>query len=328
MANIGYIEKGAQQLVAAATPAFPPAAAIGTALTYMLSACKQVSADYDVVNAFFEDMNAFLQRITILESRLPKYPAYRNCLMDVFTAILKMCGFATKYIELGRLKKWVINMIKGEDSDLGGARKSMDTSLSRLQSATEYAILGNTEENNRMTVELQQNQELQTEMIENQTKMLEEVLEHQQSVKNDLKNIQKLLVMFDQQHRDDQPKKASKAATKNKPATSHRIRSYFDDTINPSHEYHNVKERLLPDTCQWLFEQEEWSWFTGLDLAKRDEDAPATGTQTPAKPEQNGKYHNISRCLTKLEPTAATSFKTVRVEKSLHSSEMSADLST
>lgn len=35
--NLGYIEKGAQQLVAAATPAFPPAAAIGTALTYMLS---------------------------------------------------------------------------------------------------------------------------------------------------------------------------------------------------------------------------------------------------------------------------------------------------
>lgn len=37
MANLGYIEQGAQQLIAAATPAFPPAAAIGTALTYMLS---------------------------------------------------------------------------------------------------------------------------------------------------------------------------------------------------------------------------------------------------------------------------------------------------
>lgn len=36
MANIDYIQQGAQQLVAAATPAFPPAAAIGTALTYML----------------------------------------------------------------------------------------------------------------------------------------------------------------------------------------------------------------------------------------------------------------------------------------------------
>ena len=36
-ANLDYIEKGAQQLIAAATPAFPPAAAIGTALTYMLN---------------------------------------------------------------------------------------------------------------------------------------------------------------------------------------------------------------------------------------------------------------------------------------------------
>lgn len=36
MANLDYIETGAQQLIAAATPAFPPAAAIGTALTYLL----------------------------------------------------------------------------------------------------------------------------------------------------------------------------------------------------------------------------------------------------------------------------------------------------
>jgi hypothetical protein len=34
--NLDYIEKGAQQLISAATPAFPPAAAIGTAITFML----------------------------------------------------------------------------------------------------------------------------------------------------------------------------------------------------------------------------------------------------------------------------------------------------
>jgi len=35
-ANVGYIEAGAQQIAAAATPAFPPAAAIMTAFTYLL----------------------------------------------------------------------------------------------------------------------------------------------------------------------------------------------------------------------------------------------------------------------------------------------------
>ena len=34
--NLGYIEAGAKQLVTAATPAFPPAAAIGTAFNYLL----------------------------------------------------------------------------------------------------------------------------------------------------------------------------------------------------------------------------------------------------------------------------------------------------
>lgn len=35
--GIWLIEAGMQQVVAAATPAFPPAAAVGTALTYMLT---------------------------------------------------------------------------------------------------------------------------------------------------------------------------------------------------------------------------------------------------------------------------------------------------
>lgn len=120
--NLEYIMKGAQQLAAAAAPVFPPAIAIGTAFTYMLGvrmfipvepitvlmrlqACQQVSADYQVITSFFEDMGSFLQRITILESRLPRSPPYRNCLMDVFTSLLEMCGYATMYIEHGRFSE-------------------------------------------------------------------------------------------------------------------------------------------------------------------------------------------------------------------------------
>ncbi|KAF3801822.1 hypothetical protein GCG54_00015042 [Colletotrichum gloeosporioides] len=148
-ANLDYIEKGAQQLVAAAVPTFPPAAAIGTAVTFMLS----VSADYDIVMVFFEDMNSFLQRIVILETRLPKYNAYQNCLMDVFMSFLTMCGFAHKYIEVGRFKNWISHLIQGEDSELGGARKKMDLRIQRLQEATKFAILGNTEEIQKMTLD-------------------------------------------------------------------------------------------------------------------------------------------------------------------------------
>jgi len=55
-----------------------------------------------MVACFFEDSNSFLERIVILEGRLPKQKAYQNCLLEVFAAFLKMAAFSHKYIELGR----------------------------------------------------------------------------------------------------------------------------------------------------------------------------------------------------------------------------------
>ncbi|KAF4890773.1 hypothetical protein CGCVW01_v014359 [Colletotrichum viniferum] len=61
---------------------------------------------------FFEDMNSFLQRIVILETKLPKYNAYQNCLMDVLTSFLAMCGFAHRYIELGRFSNMSMSVVR------------------------------------------------------------------------------------------------------------------------------------------------------------------------------------------------------------------------
>jgi tetratricopeptide (TPR) repeat protein len=245
-------------------------------------ACKQVSADYDVVTAFFEDMNAFLQRITILESRLPNYPAYRNCLMDVFTSVLEMCGFATKYIQLKRFKKWILNMLRGEDSELAGARKGMDTKMSRLQSATEYAILGNTEKLQTMSAELKENEEMQTRMLEEQSKMLTTVIESQENVRNDLKDIRKLLSVFQEQRKEESHGGKQKGAM-GKPPTSNRVRSFFWDLIDPAHEHHNLKESLIPEMSTWVFEEEEWDAWVAQDKEKETSKllyiagAPGTG---------------------------------------------------
>lgn len=43
ISNMDFVEQGTQQLVSAATPAFPPAAAIGTALTMMLGVSTSCS---------------------------------------------------------------------------------------------------------------------------------------------------------------------------------------------------------------------------------------------------------------------------------------------
>jgi hypothetical protein len=157
-------------------------------------------------------------------------------------------------------------MVRGEDGDLGGARKKMDTSLSRLQSATEYAILGNTEELQRMNSDLQQNQDLQTRMMEDQTKMLESVLQSQDGVRSDLQNIQKLLVMFEERRGEDASKgrTAPKASgSSKKPPTSNQVRSFFLETLNPIHEYLYVKESFISETCTWIFDEPLWaSWLS------------------------------------------------------------------
>lgn len=105
--SIDLIDAGSKQLVAAASASFPPAVVIGTALSFVLSAFKSQKADFDVVANFFEDMNNFLHRVTIIEERVPKQRAYQNALMDVFTALLALCAIARKYIFKGKFSMYI-----------------------------------------------------------------------------------------------------------------------------------------------------------------------------------------------------------------------------
>ncbi|KAK5992087.1 hypothetical protein PT974_05485 [Cladobotryum mycophilum] len=264
--NIDYLQKGMQQLTSAAAPAFPPAAAIGTAITYLLTA---ISADYDVIIVFFDDMNSFLERVVILETRLPTHRAYQNCLMDVFTSFLTVCGFAHKYIELGRFKKWISNLLVGEDSDLGGARKKMDKKLARLQNATEFAILGNSEELKKMNGELAVNQESHMRMLEAQKEVMDSIHQDTESIRNDMA---KLLKAFNDQNvkREQQHKGKLSTQDSSKPASANRIRNSLPTIEGEGHEYRILKETLVSDTCSWLFSEPLWeTWIKQDDVTVR-----------------------------------------------------------
>ncbi|KAF9768835.1 hypothetical protein IL306_013811 [Fusarium sp. DS 682] len=256
-ANLDLVEKGANQVIAAAAPAFPPAAAIGTALTYMLQACRSVSVDYDIVIVFFEDMNSFLGRITILEKRLPQQKAYQNCLMEVFTSLLTMCGFAHKYIELGRFKKWISNLFKGDDGELSGARAKMNKNLDHLQQATEFAILGNTEETLAMTSQLDENQRSHTEMLERVGHTIDTIHENTENIRGD---IAKILKLFGGQKKAETTEKPQA----NKPTSANSIRNAMPIVFNDNHEYQALKETLLPDSCGWVFSEPEWEEWLKL----------------------------------------------------------------
>ncbi|RGP81412.1 nacht and tpr domain-containing [Fusarium longipes] len=239
--NLDYIEKGAQQLISAATPAFPPAAAIGTAITFMLG------------------------RIVILETRLPGHKAYQNCLMDVFTSFLTTCGYAHKYIELGRFKKWISNLLQGGDSDLSGARKTMDVKLTRLQNATEFAILGNTEDLKKMNSELQQNSDIHTAMLQDQKEVMSSIHETTETIRNDMA---KLLKAFDSQKKESSAKSKAKPSNfkNNKSDSANRVRNLFIEIEGEDHEYYVLKDTIIPDTCNWVFDEPQWEeWHTHED---------------------------------------------------------------
>jgi hypothetical protein len=70
-----------------------------------IQASKNVSDDYDQVAAFFDIMGSMMERLSLLETKLPSAKNYRTILMRVFTSLMGLCGTATSYIAQGRFSK-------------------------------------------------------------------------------------------------------------------------------------------------------------------------------------------------------------------------------
>jgi Cdc6-like AAA superfamily ATPase len=162
-------------------------------------------------------------------------------------------------------------LIGGEDGDLGGARKKMDKDLTRLQNATEFAILGNSEELKKMNGELQVNQAAHTRMLEEQKEIMFSISQDTENIRTD---VAKLLKAFTEQNAKHDHKGKPSTQDAGKPATASRVRNAMPDVEGEGHEYKILKETLIPDTCTWVFSQPEWeAWM------KRDE-----GDTTALKP--------------------------------------------
>lgn len=272
MTNISLVEMGTQKLLAAATPAFPPAAAIGTALTFVLNACKGQSADYDMITSFFGEMNNFLQRVTILEDRLPEYGAYQTCLMDVFTAFLRMCAFATKFISKGRLKTWFVTSFTGQDPDLSSSRNQLTKKLGILESATQFAILANTEGLRGgqqglqiMQVELRENQVKQYRLEQEQTELLHAIQQNQTDVQdsmNALRTDLQAITALMKQKETSLPGSTNEIIAQGQ----NSIRAAIRPNAENDTRLRKIRETRVSGTGEWLFEKSSWkSWLTTQD---------------------------------------------------------------
>ncbi|SPO01191.1 uncharacterized protein DNG_03938 [Cephalotrichum gorgonifer] len=139
----------ATHIANAASAAFPPSAAILTAFNYVMNASNAVSQDYDMIISFFDIMHSFLERISMLESRMPGEWQFRRFLINVFSAMMTLSAIARKCRLKGRLNKWAKALIDGSDPKLKGAFDSLHMHLQRFESAVMLTTLKHTLDSGR-----------------------------------------------------------------------------------------------------------------------------------------------------------------------------------
>jgi hypothetical protein len=277
--NADLILSGAKCIADAASPAFPPSAAILTALTYVMKASQDVSKDYDKIVGFFEELQTFLERISILEEKLPTVKAYRSHVLRVFSAIMKMLGLATKATTEGRMKRFGKTMLRGgTDDELSGATGALDTAMKRLESATANAILAGVEDIKRDNVEIKGTvvtivglaRDISTNLAEmNSTSRGTAQSMQSQAHQNFLRLSAQIEQMREERWRSlAQPtgstptEKKIKAARK--PTSLNVVKRFFSSRDESSRRDEEFAFSLVEGTAQWLFNREEFiSWKEG-----------------------------------------------------------------
>jgi Cdc6-like AAA superfamily ATPase len=184
----------------------------------------------------------------------------------------------------------------GQDSELGGARKDMDKKLENLQNATETAILGNTEELKKMNDELKENQDFHTQMLQEQKQVLGAIQDTTERISTD---VQKLILAFEE-HKRERAQEVRKKPLVNdqmKAPLARQIRAILPNVESELHEYHILKETLVPETGNWIFEDPCWEqWLKQDDAAK----IPLAITGQPG----TGKSHLATIMFDKLQKQA------------------------
>lgn len=175
--NADIIQGAAKHVADAASAAFPPSSALLTAFTYVMNASKHVSDDYDMIEGFFGIMQSFLQRLSLLESKIPPQKAFQVFVINVFSSLLRLSGLARSYCAKGRLLKWAKALVDGKDPDLNAAYGKLNENLQRLESATIIQTLRTTIEISEESKSINQNVRLLEGKLDRNTAMTIQTLE-------------------------------------------------------------------------------------------------------------------------------------------------------
>ena len=72
---------------------------------------KSVSADYDKLAEFFDDVQRYLSRLKVLEG-LKLDPELEKAVTEVLASVLVLCGVCSKYMKMPRMSKHIFQFIE------------------------------------------------------------------------------------------------------------------------------------------------------------------------------------------------------------------------
>ncbi|KKZ68736.1 hypothetical protein EMCG_05645 [[Emmonsia] crescens] len=268
--NVNFLQS-LQFVVDGAALAYPPTIAISSAFFHFLQVTKHVSSDYDKIVDFFDSMKTFLERLSIIQGKLPSIPAYKSHVMRVFSAMLSVCGIATTYIKKGRWKKWARGFIDGgADENLGTAKTAMEKSLAELESASLAVILATTQDLKQNTKDIVMKTEridISSQRIDTRTERIEVSILAQRDKFHEMSaNFEKLLKSQRKEARKMQlydPGKAADATTR-KHVAFNSVKLYFETNIDPAWQARDIEYSFVKGSARWVLEEEAYqTWREG-----------------------------------------------------------------
>jgi hypothetical protein len=278
--SLRFVSVVGDNVVAAASTAFPLAGAIWTVVTFAIKACQAQSEDYDQLLALIGETGNLLKTIKIIETTLPDCESYTKFITEALTAIIGVFAVQTKMMLMKRPLVFLHILVQGGgDSDLTDVYAGVTRALTHLSGANQMMAIKNTEDIKTLVAQLGGDvsfyHENIMEKLANQANGIEMsyrailvnklgVEANQQGIEANHQLLAQMLKMM-QSERPEKPKQIKNAeeSESNARVPVNRVNTYLEIHKDPELMRSNLARSYVPESVAWLFETQRYQdWLS------------------------------------------------------------------
>jgi hypothetical protein len=276
--NLEYVQAIGDQVIDAATAAFPASGAIWTVVTFAIKACQKMSADYDQLLTLIGESGNFLKTLQIIEENVPNVQRYAEFVTEALTSLMMVFAVQTRFMIDGRaLQFW--HSLKGGDSELSKAYNDVTLAIDRLSRANSFVAVRNTEDIKGLLIQYGKNSdsyyEEMVKRMDDQGQLITDGFEKQErtvvagfeqqnvSLTNIQQSIKELQNQLSHQSTPDSTQPTTDLSSRSLTALN-KVRQFFGKSANPISTFKELKRSFVPGTDSWFQEDLDYkAWLNG-----------------------------------------------------------------